>query len=211
MPITLLDFIRSGGDFALMGANDIEMADGQRLEAFLAAQLKGLGEADEATAEALSVLLDRINNLSEQDTELAEAMEALAERLTAADAAFEAADKAFAAADKALQAADAAFAATDTELANRTTATEDRLDTLETPAESVDLTGFESDGTIIERRPDGSTVEQHMEFDENNVPVKIRRIVKNSDGDVLEENETKLIGFAAIGGETYESAEGKSF
>lgn len=131
MPITLLDFIRSGGDFALMGANDIEMADGQRLEAFLAAQLKSLGEADEATAEAtaeaLSVLLAQINNLSEQDTELAEAMAALETRLTAADAAFEAADKAFEAADKALQAADAAFAATDTELANRTKALEDRF------------------------------------------------------------------------------------
>lgn len=179
MPITLLDFIRSGGDFALMGANDIEMANGQRLEAFLTAQLKSLGEADAATAEA---------------------MEALAERLTAADAAFEAADKAFEAADKALQAADAAFAATDTELANRTTAAEDRLDTLETPAESVDLTDFESDGTIIERRPDGSTVEQHMEFDENKVPIKIRHIVKNSDGEVLEENETSLIGFSEAGG-----------
>jgi len=34
-----------------------------------------------------------------------------------------------------------------------------RLNALETPAESVDLTDFESDGTIIERRPDGSTVE----------------------------------------------------
>lgn len=106
MPITLLDFIRSGGDFALMGANDIEMANGSRLEAFLAEQLKSLGEADEATVEAMA---------------------ALETRLTAADAAFEAADKAFEAADKALQAADAAFAATDTELANRTAALENRF------------------------------------------------------------------------------------
>lgn len=79
-------------------------------------------------------------------------------------------------------------------------AAENRLDTLETPAESVDLTDFESDGTIIERRPDGSTVEQHMEFDENKVPVKIRHIVKNSDGEVVEENETSLIGFSEVGG-----------
>ena len=67
MPITLLDFIRSGGDFALMGANDIEMANGTRLEAFLAAQLASLGEADKATAEALSALLARINLLSENE------------------------------------------------------------------------------------------------------------------------------------------------
>ena len=136
MPITLLDFIRSGGDFALMGANDIEMANGQRLEAFLAAQLKSLGEADAATAEA---------------------MEALAERLTAADAVFEAADKAFEAADKALQAADAAFAATDTELANRATALENRFKAMDY-GEGITLTfshsvGAKEKGSVITSVP----------------------------------------------------------
>lgn len=69
-------------------------------------------------------------------------------------------------------------------------------------ATSVDLTDFESAGTIVETYADGSTITYTMEFDESGNPVKIT----DSNGNV-----TDLVGFSSMGGKTYEAAEGVSF
>lgn len=67
------------------------------------------------------------------------------------------------------------------------------------PAASVDLTNFETNGTIVETYADGSTITYTMEFDEDKNPVKIT----DSNGNV-----TTLTGFASMG---YDAAEEASF
>lgn len=55
-----------------------------------------------------------------------------------------------------------------------------RVTALETPAVSVDLTAFESAGTVVETHADGSAKTYTMEFDEDGNPTK----VTDSDGNV---------------------------
>lgn len=83
-----------------------------------------------------------------------------------------------------------------------------RLKALETPATSVNMTGFASDGMIIETRADGTTVEHRMAFDGSGVPVGLTTIMKDDKGEIVKESETELIGFGQM---TYVSAEGESF
>lgn len=71
-----------------------------------------------------------------------------------------------------------------------------------TPAKSVDLSEFESAGKIVQTNKDKSTVTYSFGFDENGNLTQ----VTDSKGNV-----TELIGFAGLGGETYEIAEGKRF
>ncbi len=49
----------------------------------------------------------------------------------------------------------------------------EELSSEEAAASSVDFSGFESDGIIVERYPDGSAITYSFEFDENGNPVKI--------------------------------------
>ena len=70
------------------------------------------------------------------------------------------------------------------------------------PAKSVDLSEFESAGKIVQTNKDNSTVTYLFGFDENGNLTQIT----DSEGNVME-----LIGFASLGGKTYEIAEGRSF
>ena len=58
-------------------------------------------------------------------------------------------------------------------LAERVEALNERFGALETPAVSVDLTAFESSGTIVETHADGSVKTYTMEFDGNGNPTKV--------------------------------------
>lgn len=69
MPITLLDFIRSGGDFALMGAKDVELDDGTRLDAVVQQAVGALnaigqtiGSLQNAVAPAKTVNLSKFES-----------------------------------------------------------------------------------------------------------------------------------------------------
>ena len=213
MPTLIIDTFKpkNNGNFPVVEAADVGMSDGSRLEAYLEGQKDELmGLAEVAVGQLSSInnrvtaleqngskvpddLLDRVDALEARDEEFVTAAEAVVEQVQAIGGKVETLEETAASTMGSMLAMGL------------------RLKALETPAASVNMTGFEADGTITETRSDGTTVEHQMQFDDSGVPISLTTITKDKHGEVVKENTTELVGFSAIGGETYESAEGRSF
>lgn len=182
MPTIILEKIKqaAGKTYALVDASDVEMPDGSRLDAYT----EGMMVIAEAVVGQVSSLDAQVKDLDNRLDEFSPGIdEATEERI-------------------------AALEAQDEALVEAALATGIRLNKLETPATSVNMTGFASDGMIIETRADGTTVEHRMAFDGSGVPVGLTTIMKDDKGEIVKESETELIGFGQM---TYVSAEGESF
>lgn len=153
MAVVVISKIKhKNGVSPVMDAADIEMPDGSRLDAYT----EGMMVIAEAVVGQVSSLDAQVKDLDNRLDEFSPGVdEETAERI-------------------------AALEAQDKTLTEAALATGIRLNKLETPATSVDLTKYESNGDIVETYADGSTKTYKMEFNADGKPTK----VTDSDGNV---------------------------
>lgn len=192
MALKLYDKLTPSDSFPLVDAKDVEMPDGSRLDAYTESMMDVAGQVVGQVGE----LSERVTALDKKLDEFSPGVdEETAERLDA----LEQQDQAF------TQAATQLVGQVETISGKVSTLEETaetamgsmlamglRLNALETPATSVDLTSFESSGVIVETHADRSTATYTMTFDDNGNPTKIVEVRKGADGQVVGEYETTL-------------------
>ena len=179
MALKLYDKLTPSGDFPLVSATDVEMSDGSRLSEFspgidenTAERIAALEEQDKVFMQAAEMALGKVSALEERIESLEENPSSgidsdTEERISDLEA----------------QADSAAANWLNNSL---------RLNALETPAASVDLTSFDATGVITETYTNGNTSVYTLTFDENGNPTKIVETRKNGDGQVVVEYTTVL-------------------